>query len=152
MPLLTCSICQVPLKDYRSKKCRSCSKSGRDNPNWGKLGETHPNYKGGYINTNGYKVVGHNGIKIYEHRYVMEIYLGRKLGWDDVIHHINEDKLDNRIENLSLTNHSEHVKLHNPRLGTGAVRWLSERIVTEINIRSIYTDGFGGSDFLFSDT
>jgi len=50
---------------------------------------------------------------VRKHRLVMEEHLGRFLNTGEVIHHVNENKMDNRIENLRLFNsHSEHMKMH----------------------------------------
>lgn len=46
------------------------------------------------------------------HRFLMEQKIGRKLNRNEHVHHINGNKLDNRIENLMLLSASDHHKLH----------------------------------------
>lgn len=118
MGLPNCKACDVGLKDYRSKLCRTCARLGKLNPMAGKYAAKHPRYKGGYIHkTLGYKFIMVKGQKFYEHRLVAEKKLGRKLRKGEIVHHINHIKTDNRPENLEVTTQAIHVAIHKPMLG-----------------------------------
>ena len=52
-----------------------------------------------------------NGKRDYVHRHVMAELLGRPLGYDETVDHINRDKQDNRPENLRLLSRKEHGAL-----------------------------------------
>lgn len=56
-----------------------------------------------------------NAIKmgyVAKHRLVLEQKLGRMLKDDEVAHHVNGNKLDNRAENIELMSFSEHSRYH----------------------------------------
>jgi flagellar basal body rod protein FlgC len=46
------------------------------------------------------------------HTVVMERHIGRYLKQNEVVHHINHDREDNRIENLKLMDKKDHMKMH----------------------------------------
>jgi len=101
-------------KPICSKECRkkfmSICVKGAKNPNWkgGKNNSSH-----GYIliyYPNHPRAVTRN--YIYEHILVMEEHLGRYLKSKEYIHHINGKKDDNRLKNLYLCSHKEHLRIH----------------------------------------
>lgn len=46
------------------------------------------------------------------HTVLMERAIGRYLAEDEVVHHINHDRTDNRLENLQLMKKKDHCSMH----------------------------------------
>ncbi len=67
-----------------------------------------------------------------EHRLLMEAHLGRPLGRNEAVHHINGNGHDNRIENLRLMSTSDHMRMHRLRGDVGMQISLTAENVLEI--------------------
>ncbi len=91
----------------RKNKCL-----GSDNPRWNG-GKRHTERGYIWVMDKNHPKETYDGY-VYEHRKIMEKDLDRYLYDEEVVHHINGDKSDNRIENLMLfENHREHWRFHN---------------------------------------
>lgn len=113
---------KIKKKDHGfcSKKCLDYwrkTETSKRVLNWVKKNGGSRLNNGSGLTTDGYiwiRVIGNgyhnNQIKL--HRYLMEIKVGRKLQFNEIVHHINGDKLDNNIDNLQLVTRSEHNKIH----------------------------------------
>jgi HNH endonuclease len=67
--------------------------------------------RGQYIDENGY--ARYSDTNKIVHRHVAEKYIvGRKLLPSEDVHHKNRNKLDNRIENLQVKDHDDHMLHH----------------------------------------
>lgn len=96
--------------NFCSIECRSKAWNGKGNPNW----------KGGeHVNADGYIKIfrpDHPSADpagyVYQHRLVMERYCGGNSLEGKRIHHLNGDKADNRIENLTIETASSHRLMH----------------------------------------
>ena len=77
----------------------------------------------GNIGRDGYLTLYLKGRRVRAHRLVVEKHLGRRLQRHEIVHHINRDRLDNRIENLLVMSQRDHVRIHKPRKGHGTPRY-----------------------------
>lgn len=91
----------------------SRSKTAEKNPMQGKNGSRHHNYIGDVEDGKGYLQRKVDGKYVYVHRLVMAEVLGlKRLPPEVAVHHINEDKKDNRPDNLAVVTAAGHQKLH----------------------------------------
>lgn len=89
------------------------------------VGERNHGWKGGYsITKQGY--VSNNRTKKRLHREIAEMVLGRKMTRDEVVHHLDGDKLNNRNNNLLICSKEYHQWLHakmcNGKIGINHIR------------------------------
>lgn len=59
-----------------------------------------------------YKAINKNGEVRSEHRIIMEHIIGRRLSFDEVVHHIDGDKHNNDPTNLMVVTRKEHALIH----------------------------------------
>jgi len=128
-----CQHCGQAFLIYPSKvkmgKGKFCSRACSDKGAIGNRGgDKSPSWKGekrerkgvdGYIFT---RAPGHHrALDNYTKRacLVVEKKISRLLLPNEVVHHINRKKDDDRPDNLSVLTRQDHAKIHRPRLGTG---------------------------------
>lgn len=102
-------------KDAEAQKnIRSMARSGFQGANW--KGGRKKNKKGHVlVLRKGHPMADVAGY-VMEHRLIMSEYLGRLLEADEIVHHINGIKDDNRIENLCIMSNAEHTRLHHTKI------------------------------------
>ncbi len=123
---MSCLICKKQSYYYPSALKRKKTKyhfcSNKCHGLWMKtsqIGKNNPIWKGGKRIRNGYIQIlcpehpfADSAGYIFQHRLVVEKKLGRILTKKEIIHHVNNIKIDNRIKNLELTNSKKHSSLH----------------------------------------
>jgi hypothetical protein len=109
---------QTPADLKRRSKtnlCANCFKhlKGKKSARWHN-GKSHTELGYILISKHDHPFAKKNGY-VLEQRLVMENHLGRYLKPEEIVHHRNGIKTDNRIENLELTNPSDHARKHNTK-------------------------------------
>lgn len=107
MPITICSHCGKQLirqKNRLNVKNSFCDRKCKGKWMTGKYTTENPSNK--------YRVIKRNKKNIKEHRLVVEKFINRPLKRIEHVHHINGDKLDNRIENLEIIESGAHISLH----------------------------------------
>lgn len=102
--------CGKSTSDYRNKNCLKCYREKMSEANWKGGKFLHQGYRYIYLPEHPFAV---SGGYIKEHRLVVEKQLKRYLTKEEIVHHINCNKLDNRIENLQVMSKSQHTTHHN---------------------------------------
>jgi hypothetical protein len=97
-----------------SRKCaailKSVEKSGENSPSWAGGAEYSMGYR--YVYAPNHPDAYRN--KVAEHKLVAEKKLGRYMKPNEVVHHINGNKLDNRPENIIVVDRGWHLNHHDP--------------------------------------
>lgn len=105
----------------RKRICYQKSKLGLNNPMFGKVKEEHHNYIGDVSDGKGYimclKPEWYTGRKGCKHVFKHHIVICEHLGITEIppgfcVHHIDGNKINNNILNLSLMTTSAHMRLH----------------------------------------
>ncbi|MCK4384652.1 MAG: HNH endonuclease [candidate division Zixibacteria bacterium] len=110
------------MKKFNIKARKNYSEEIKQKQREVKIGEKNPNWNGGIlINSNGYVLISmpdhpYSSCRGYipRSRLIMEQHLGRYLEPEEVVHHENEIRHDDRIENFRLfENKGKHTSFHN---------------------------------------
>lgn len=114
-----CHNCGAEVIDTPSSKRQFCSNKCKSLKQF-ESPKNHGRYKNGTRITLGYREVLTNGKYLKEHRLIAEQGLGRKLESFEIVHHLNHNKLDNRLENLLVMTRDWHNRIHNALTRTRA--------------------------------
>ncbi|MFA5036703.1 MAG: HNH endonuclease [Candidatus Izemoplasmatales bacterium] len=125
-------------KGEHPRVCKVCRDTSRRNYRL----ENHPNWKGGRRKENGYWTIkispdskyysmASNIGYVREHRLVVAKYLGRPLLTNEIVHHLNGDREDNRLENLVITTRGKHEHQTLLKLAQQRIRHLEVQLAGE---------------------
>lgn len=99
----TCSVCQSEFETYTARPKKYCSNPCRHKGKAIVAGSTFTE-AGGIIGESGYVRITppEGGSRVYEHRYVMEQFIGRALLDHENVHHKDGNRSNNDLSNLEI--------------------------------------------------
>jgi hypothetical protein len=110
-----CIICKKkfyrPPSSFKKAKHQYCSRECGYLANKGVLKNITPiENRKWFKSAKGYLATTIRGKWLWQHRWVIENHIGRTLKKEEIIHHLNGIKNDNRIENLAICSDKSHYK------------------------------------------
>jgi len=109
-PRLFCVVCGAEFRvhPYRLTTARVCSRDcGAVLAGWGRSRKRYLGVRALYRKHCGRRV----------HRLTMEAALGRRLIPEEIVHHMDGNPRNNRLENLRVVTKQEHAELHEAQSG-----------------------------------
>lgn len=117
-----CAHCGIDFLSYRNT-VRFCSQSCAGKASMlknARRGAANNRYNGGFSSWDGRAIiVTRDGSHMLYSRALMAGHVGRLLRPSEIVHHVNGDPADDRIENLEIVTRAEHIELHRADLMAG---------------------------------
>jgi hypothetical protein len=109
--IVPCEVCGADVQHPPSRPRRFCGIPCRT---VAFTGTGNPRYRGGLFQRADGRtiIVCRDGSSLLYYRGLMAAELGRELTDTEVVHHLNGDCTDDRVENLWVTTQSEHIYEH----------------------------------------
>lgn len=108
-----------------SEDAQKINNHGKNNPNWKGGIKICSGYVEVYSPTHPYRAANN---RVRRSRLVMEKLIGRYLLKNEIVHHIDRNTLNDKINNLQLVTISEHMKIHNT--GCNNPHWKVPIVIT----------------------
>lgn len=110
-------------KNYSGMSGKKHSSDTKNIMSWKARGKNNSQWNGGICYRSGYKYIltpfhpncNASGY-VAEHRLVIERKIDRFLSKKENVHHVNGNKVDNRIKNLKIVTRKEHMKIHRKKI------------------------------------
>lgn len=84
-----------------------------------------------------YKTIQVDKKQVRLHRFLMEQKVGRKLNYNEVVHHLDGNIYNNSLSNLSIVSRSEHILMH-PEINISAINSKTKYFIDKGLLNELY--------------